>query len=137
MDGGKAHARAGEVFHKVRYTRPRRVRDNGAFAPAASGGLCRRVLAGRRGGGRGRARNSMEKLEHELWIVQAVNAAFGPMVAALLRALGRPVPHGDVIPNYLVMAALIGVVWATVCLIVRRSLSVEHPRRLQILIEDA
>jgi F-type H+-transporting ATPase subunit a len=78
----------------------------------------------------------MEKLEHELWIVQAVNAAFGPMVAAMLRALGRSVPPGDVIPNYLVMAALIVVVWATVCLIVRRNLSVEHPGRLQILIED-
>jgi len=50
----------------------------------------------------------MEKLEHELWIVQAVNAAFGPMAAALLRALGRPVPaHGDIIPDYLVMSALI------------------------------
>ena len=48
----------------------------------------------------------MEKLEHELWIVQAVNAAFGPMVAALLRALGRPVAPGDVIPNYLVMAEI-------------------------------
>ena len=50
----------------------------------------------------------MEKLEHELWIVQAVNAALGPMVRAMLHALGRPVPtHGDVIPDFLVMAALI------------------------------
>ena len=79
----------------------------------------------------------MEKLEHPLWIVQAVNAAFGPMVRALLRALGRPVPEGaEVIPNYLVMAALIVVVWTIVALIVRRSLSVENPGRLQILIED-
>ena len=55
----------------------------------------------------------MEKLEHELWIVQAVNAAFGPMAAALLRALGRPVPaHGDIIPDYLVMSALIGLPFA-------------------------
>ena len=46
----------------------------------------------------------MEKLEHELWIVQAVNAAFGPAARAMLRALGRPVPAtGDVIPDYLVM----------------------------------
>ena len=28
----------------------------------------------------------MEKLEHPLWIVQAVNAAFGPLVRAMLRA---------------------------------------------------
>jgi len=79
----------------------------------------------------------MEKLEHPLWIVQAVNAAFGPMVRALLRGLGRQVPEGaEVIPNYLVMAALIVVVWTVIALIVRRSLSVENPGRLQILIED-
>ena len=79
----------------------------------------------------------MEKLEHELWIVQAVNAAFGPMVAALLRALGRTVPAGaKVIPDYLVMAALIVVAWTCLCLVVRRTLSVENPSRLQILIED-
>ena len=80
----------------------------------------------------------MEKLEHELWIVQAVNALFGPMVAALLRALGRTMPAGaKVIPDYLVMAALIVVAWTCLCLIIRRTLSVEHPGRLQILIEDA
>jgi len=78
----------------------------------------------------------MEKLEHELWIVQAVNAAFGPMAAALLRALGRPVPHGHVIPDYLVMAALIVVAWAVLCLIARRSFSVENPGKLQIMLED-
>jgi F-type H+-transporting ATPase subunit a len=80
----------------------------------------------------------MEKLEHQLWIVQAVNALFGPIVAVALRPLGFTFPPGaDVIPNYLVMAALIVLVWTIVCVIVRRSLSVEHPGRLQILIEDA
>jgi len=79
----------------------------------------------------------MEKLEHELWIVQAVNAAFGPAVSALLRALGRPVGPGDVIPNYLVMAALIVIAWTVLGLLIRRSLSVENPGPLQILIEDA
>ena len=79
----------------------------------------------------------MEKLEHPLWIVQAVNALFGPMVGTLLAALGRPVPQGvQVIPDYLVMPALIVVAWTVVCLIVRRSLSVENPGRLQILVED-
>src|SRR5712691_5511639 len=78
----------------------------------------------------------MEKLEHELWIVQAVNAAFGPLVRAMLRAMGRAVPAGDVIPDYLAMTAVIVVFWAIVCLIVRRSLSVENPGKLQILIED-
>jgi F-type H+-transporting ATPase subunit a len=79
----------------------------------------------------------MEKLEHSLWIVQAVNAAFGPLVRAMLRALGRPVPAGDVIPNYLVMAALIIVFWTIVSLIVRSRLSVDNPGKLQILVEDA
>ena len=79
----------------------------------------------------------MEKLEHELWIVQAVNALFGPAVAAALRPLGFVFPAGaNVIPDYLVMAALIVVGWTVVCLVVRRNLSVEHPGRLQILIED-
>ncbi len=78
----------------------------------------------------------MEKLEHELWIVQAVNAALGPMAAALLRALGRPVPHGHVIPDYLVMAALIVIAWTVLCLVARRSLSVAQPGRLQIVLED-
>src|ERR671938_522719 len=78
----------------------------------------------------------MEKLEHELWIVQAVNAVLGPFVARVLHALGRPVPHGDVIPNYLVMAGLIVTAWTVLGLVVRRSLSVDNPGRLQILLED-
>jgi F-type H+-transporting ATPase subunit a len=79
----------------------------------------------------------MEKLEHELWIVQAVNAAFGPMAAALLRALGRPVPaHGDIIPDYLVMSALIVLAVTVLCLFARRSFSVDNPGKLQIVLED-
>ena len=79
----------------------------------------------------------MEKLEHELWIVQAVNAALGPVVRAMLHALGRPVPaSGDVIPDFLVMSALIVVAWTILCLVLRRHLSVEQPGRVQILIED-
>ena len=79
----------------------------------------------------------MEELEHQLWIVQAVNALFGPLARAMLRALGRTVPAaGDVIPNYLVMAGLIVVFWTIVSLIVRSRLSVDNPGKLQILIED-
>ena len=79
----------------------------------------------------------MEKLEHELWIVQAVNAALGPMAAALLRALGRPVPaHGDIIPDYLVMSALIVLAVTVLCLVARRSFSVDNPGKLQIVLED-
>src|SRR5947207_10628854 len=78
----------------------------------------------------------MDKLEHELWIVHAVNAALGPLAARLLRALGRPIPPGDVIPNYLVMAGLIVIAWTIVCIVARRSLSVENPGRLQMLLEE-
>jgi F-type H+-transporting ATPase subunit a len=79
----------------------------------------------------------MEQLEHPLWIVQAVNAALGPFVARLLHALGRPVPHGDVIPNYIVMAMLIVIAWTVLAFVARRTLSVDNPGRLQILLEDA
>ena len=78
----------------------------------------------------------MEKIEHPLWIVQAVNAAFGPMVAAMVRALGFTPLTPDVIPNYLIMSALIVIFWTIVCLIVRSRLSVDQPGKLQILVED-
>jgi hypothetical protein len=46
----------------------------------------------------------MEKLEHPLWLVQIVNALFGPSVAAALKALGFTVTPGhDVIPDFIVM----------------------------------
>jgi F-type H+-transporting ATPase subunit a len=79
----------------------------------------------------------MESLEHQLWIVQAVNAALGPLVARVLHALGRPVPHGDVIPNYIVMAMIIVAGWTVLAFVARRSLSVDNPGRLQILLEDS
>ena len=79
----------------------------------------------------------MELLEHELWIVQAVNAALGPAVASMLRALGRPVADSaKVIPSHVIMAGLIVVGWTILCLVVRRRLSVAQPGRVQILIED-
>jgi len=50
----------------------------------------------------------MEQLEHPLWIVQAVNALLGPLVAAALHPLGFEFEPGrDVIPNYVVMSGLI------------------------------
>jgi F-type H+-transporting ATPase subunit a len=80
----------------------------------------------------------MEKLEHELWIVQAVNALLGPAVAALLRALGRPVPDpAHVIPDYLVMILLIATGLVVLGLITRSRLSVDNPGRLQIVLEDS
>jgi F-type H+-transporting ATPase subunit a len=79
----------------------------------------------------------MEKLEHELWIVHAFNAAFGGMVRAMLRALGRPLPAGNVIPDYLVMSVVIVVAWTLVCLFIRSRLSVDEPGKLQVAVEDS
>ena len=65
----------------------------------------------------------MAKLEHTLWIVQAVNAVLQPLV-------GRPVP------DYLVMCGLIVVLVAVLAIVVRCRLSVEHPGKLQVLLEE-
>ena len=78
----------------------------------------------------------MDLLHHQLWVTDAVNAVFGPIAAAILRAFGREVPHGNVIPDYLAMLLLITVVLTIFSLIVRSRLSVEHPGRLQIVLED-
>ncbi len=79
----------------------------------------------------------MEKLHHELWIVQAVNALLGPSVAAALGPLGFTIPDpSKAIPDYLVMCLLILVALTTLSLLVRSRLSVEDPGRLQILLED-
>ena len=77
----------------------------------------------------------MENLEHELWIVQAINAIFGPAVAALLRAIGRPVPDpSHVIPNHLGIILLIIVALTVLCLFVRSRLK---PKVAQTVIADA
>ena len=79
----------------------------------------------------------MDKLHHSLWIVEAINAVLGPPVAALLHTLGREVPdHGHVIPDYLAIMLVVFVGLVALSLLVRRQLSVEHPGRLQILLED-
>jgi len=80
----------------------------------------------------------MEKLHHELWIVQAINALLGPVAAAIMRALGRPVADpSHAIPDYLAMIILIVAGLTVLSLIVRSRLSVEHPGKLQIVMEDA
>jgi F-type H+-transporting ATPase subunit a len=80
----------------------------------------------------------MEKLHHELWIVQAVNAVLGPIAVAILRALGRPVPDpAHVIPDYLAIIIVIVAGLTVLSLVVRSRLSVENPGKLQIVFEDA
>jgi F-type H+-transporting ATPase subunit a len=79
----------------------------------------------------------MDKLEHPLWVVEWVNALLGPLVAAALKPLGYDFHGGEVIPNYLVMVMLIVAAITVVCLIMRSRLSVEHPSKFQIVLEDA
>jgi F-type H+-transporting ATPase subunit a len=73
--------------------------------------------------------------EHPLWIVELVNALLGPLVKAALEPLGFHL-EGEVIPNYLVMTLLIVIGITVLCLIMRSRLSVEHPSKFQILLED-
>jgi len=79
----------------------------------------------------------MEKLHHELWLTQAVNAALGPLAAAIVRLFGRPVPDpSHVIPDYLAMIIFITIVLTAFALFLRSRLSVENPGPLQVLVED-
>ena len=78
----------------------------------------------------------MEKLHHDLWITHAVNAVFGPIWAAMLRAAGRDVPAGALIPDYIAMLIVIAMVLTTLSLVVRSRLSVENPGSLQVALED-
>ena len=78
----------------------------------------------------------MEKLHHELWITHAVNAVFGPIWAAMLRAAGRDVPAGALIPDYIAMLIVIAIALTALSLVVRSRLSVENPGSLQVALED-
>jgi len=76
------------------------------------------------------------KLEHPLLIVEAVNAALGPLVRAVLTPLGFHLNPVEPIPPYLVMVMLIVALLTALCLFVRSRLSVENPGHLQIIMED-
>ena len=78
----------------------------------------------------------MEKLEHPLWIVDAVNAVFGPLVLRAGEALGYHFTGHHPIPNYMVMILLIVAVVTVLGLLLRSRLSVENPGKFQILLED-
>jgi F-type H+-transporting ATPase subunit a len=78
----------------------------------------------------------MELLHHQLWVTEVVNAIFGPIAAAILRAFGREVPHGPVIPDYIAMLMVLTLALTIVALFVRSRLSVDNPGRLQIVVED-
>jgi F-type H+-transporting ATPase subunit a len=79
----------------------------------------------------------MEKLHHQLWVTDAVNAVFGPIAVAILRALGRNVaPGAAVIPDYLAMLILMTLALTAFALFVRGRLSVENPGPVQVVLED-
>jgi F-type H+-transporting ATPase subunit a len=78
----------------------------------------------------------MENLEHPLLIVGWVNALLGPLVAAALAPLGYHFEGHEVIPPEIVMTMLIVVFVTVLCLVMRSRLSVEHPGKFQILLED-
>jgi F-type H+-transporting ATPase subunit a len=80
----------------------------------------------------------MEKLEHPLWIVHLVNALLGPLVLRAGEAMGYHFAKpAEPIPPFLVMVLLIVAGMTILSLIVRSRLSVEHPGKLQIVLEDA
>ena len=80
----------------------------------------------------------MEKLEHPLWIVHVVNALLGPLVLRAGEAMGHHFAKpAEPIPPFLVMVLLIVAGMTILSLIVRSRLSVEHPGKLQIVLEDA
>jgi F-type H+-transporting ATPase subunit a len=80
----------------------------------------------------------MEKLEHPLWIVHFVNALLGPLVLRAGEAMGHHFAKpAEPIPPFLVMVLLIVAGLTILSLIVRSRLSVEHPGKLQIVMEDA
>lgn len=76
-------------------------------------------------------------IEHPLLIVDAVNATLGPIVLKAGEAIGYQFENPAApIPNYMVMIGLITVVITGVGLLIRSRLSVEHPGKFQILLED-
>jgi F-type H+-transporting ATPase subunit a len=74
--------------------------------------------------------------ETPLLIVDVFNAVLGPPVSAAMGALGFHLDPGHPIPPFMVMILIIVLGVTGLCLLVRSRLSVEHPGKLQILMED-
>lgn len=75
----------------------------------------------------------MSPLDHPLLIVDWVNALLEP-VLGLFGLHAEPGHH--LIPNYLVMTLLIVLGYLVLGLVIRSRLSVEHPSKFQIVLED-
>ena len=76
-------------------------------------------------------------LDHPLLIVDTVNAVLGPVVRSAGEAVGYHFAKpSQPIPPHMVMIMLITVVVTAVGLFIRSRLSVEHPGKFQIVLED-
>ena len=81
----------------------------------------------------------MEKFEHPLVIVHWINIIFGPPAQMFQKAIGRPLTpdaHGNVIEPFMAMVILIVLGFTALSLFMRSRISVEHPGKLQIILED-
>jgi F-type H+-transporting ATPase subunit a len=79
----------------------------------------------------------MEKLHHALWIVEIANKIFGPLVLAIFQPMGFVFADpAKPIPDHIVMCAIILALFVALGLLLRSRLSVEHPGKLQIVLED-
>jgi F-type H+-transporting ATPase subunit a len=74
--------------------------------------------------------------ETPLLIVDVFNAVLGPPVTAAMGALGFHLDPAHPIPPFMVMILIIVLGLTGLCLFVRSRLSVEHPGKLQIVMED-
>jgi len=82
--------------------------------------------------------------EHSLWIDEQVNRIFGPMVAPLKNWLCSTVyglfgkhyvPSEKVIPDHIIFALIVFIFCCVFFPLVRRSFSMERPRKIQQLLE--
>lgn len=81
----------------------------------------------------------MGKFEHPLLIVHWVNSLLGPVVRAMHAAVGiqiTPDEHGNIIPAFMVMVLLIVLGFTLLGVFIKSRISVEHPGKLQIVLED-
>jgi len=81
----------------------------------------------------------MEKFEFPLLIVHWVNLILGPIAVRFQSLIGHPLvadAHGNVIPPFMVMVMLVVFGWTALGLVIKSSLSVDSPGKLQIILED-
>ena len=76
-------------------------------------------------------------MEHEIWFTAILNKVLGGLVASLLGVLGIHADPAHAIPNYIAMEVLAILVIVSFAFVLRRSLSVEQPGKVQLTMEVA